>query len=95
MIHGEVGVLARAEKLSTTENKRGILVGSKLIHVSWASVFLFKGVTIGWHYFCGPTILNRHTEEERQYKNISLRVWGLVNQFARLSKSEREQYRVF
>jgi hypothetical protein len=67
----------------------------KLIHISYANIFIFKGVTIDWHNYCGPTILNRHTEEERQYKNISLRIWGLVNQFSRLSEEEREQYRVF
>lgn len=66
-----------------------------IIHISWCNVFLYKGVTIDWHNYLGPTILNRHTEEERNYKNISLRIWGLVNQFSRLSKEDREQYRTF
>ena len=67
----------------------------KIIHISWINIFRYKGVTIGWHNYCEPIILNRHTEEERNYKNISLRIWGLVNQFARLSKDDREQYRIF
>ncbi len=68
---------------------------SKIIHISWGNGFRYKGVTIDWHNYLGPTILNRHTEEERPYKNISLRIWGLVTQFSRLSKEEREQYRIF
>lgn len=67
----------------------------KLIHISHTSIFRFKGVTIDWHNFCGPIILNRHTEKERQYKNISLRVWGLVNKFSGLSKEQKESYRIF
>jgi len=67
----------------------------EVIHISWANVFRYKGVTIDWHNYLGPTILNRHTEEERNYKNISLRVWGLVTQFSRLSKDDREDYRIF
>jgi hypothetical protein len=66
----------------------------KILHINWANVFLFKGVTIDWHNYLGPTIINRHTEKERQYKNISLRVWGLVSQFSKLSKKEREKYRI-
>jgi len=68
---------------------------SELIHISHTSIFRFKGVTIDLHNFCGPIILNRHTEEERQYKNISLRIWSLVNKFAGLSKEQKEAYRIF
>jgi hypothetical protein len=66
----------------------------KILHVSWANVYLFKGVTIDWHNYLGPTILNRHTGNERNYKNISWRIWGLVGQFGRLSKEDREQFRI-
>jgi hypothetical protein len=67
----------------------------QLIHMSFADVFLYKGVTIDWHNYLGPTILRKNTDEERNYRNISLRIWGLVNQFSRLSKEEREKYRIF
>lgn len=67
----------------------------EIIYISWANVFLYKGVTIDWHNYLGPTILRRNTDEERNYRNISLRVWGRVNQFARLTKEEREEYRLF
>lgn len=67
----------------------------EIIHISWANIFRYKGVTIDWHDYYGPTILNRHTEEERQFKNISGRTWGLVGQFSRLSKEDREKYRIF
>ena len=67
----------------------------KVIHTSWANVFRYKGVTIDWYKFCGPIILNRHTEEERQYRNISGRVWSLVAKFSWLSDEEKEKYRIF
>jgi len=68
---------------------------NELIHISWASIFLYKGVTVDWHDYLGPILLRRNTDEERNYRNISLRVWGLVNQFSRLTKEQREQYRLF
>ena len=68
---------------------------AEIIHISWASIFKYKGVVIDWHDYLGPTILNSHSYEERNYKNVSLRVWGLVGQFSRLSKDDREQYRIF
>ena len=64
-----------------------------VIHISLANIFLYKGVTIDWHSYCGPVILNRHTDRERP--SVSLRVCGLVGQFIRLSDEEREQYRIF
>ena len=68
---------------------------SEIIHISRANIFRYKGVTIDYHSYCGPIVLNRHTDNERPYKNVSLRIWSLVNQFYRLSKEEREQYRIF
>lgn len=70
-------------------------MSAEIIHISWANIFRYKGVTIDWHRYCGPIIINRHTEKERQYKNISMRIWGIVNQFSRLSDKEKEQYRIF
>ena len=67
----------------------------EIIHIAYAKGFRFKGVTLEWNDYLGPTILNRHTEEERHYKNISLRIWNLVDKFSCLSKDEREQYRIY
>ena len=66
----------------------------KIIHISWANIFMFKGVTIDWHNYLGPTLLRRTSHELRNDRNISLRTWGLVSQFARLDKEGREQYRI-
>ena len=57
--------------------------------------YRYKGVTFEWHFFCGPIILNRNAEKDRKYRNISLRIWGLVGQFGRLSKDEQQQYRIY
>ncbi len=67
----------------------------EIIHISWAKGFRYKGVTLEWHDYLGPTIINRHTEKERNYRNISLRVWGLVTQFSHLTKEERQQYKIY
>lgn len=66
-----------------------------LIHIAMGKGYRYKGVTLEWHNYLGPTVLNRHTEQERNYRNISLRIWSLVNQFARLSKEQKEQYRIY
>ena len=66
-----------------------------IIHMTFAKVFLYKGVTLEWHDYLGPIILRRNTEVERNYKNVSLRTWGLVNKFAGLSKEEKQQYRLY
>jgi hypothetical protein len=78
----------------------------EILHISWANIFYYKGVFIDWHNYCGPTLLRRNSHsnrkvlsdcigEERHWKNISGRTWALVGKFARLSKEEREQYRIF
>lgn len=65
-----------------------------IIHISFANVFIYKGVTIGWHDYIGPTIFRRGTDIERNYKGVSLRTWSLVNKFSKLSKEDREQFRI-
>ena len=69
-------------------------MANELIHLSFANVFQFNGVTIEWHRYGGPQVLRRKTWEPRNERNLSLRIWGIVDQFARLSKDEREKYRV-
>lgn len=63
--------------------------------MSFANIFYYKGVTIDWHNYLGPGILRRTSHEPRSARNISYRTWGLVNQFSRLTKEEREQFRIF
>lgn len=65
------------------------------MHITYAKGYRYKGVTLEWHNYLGPIVLNRHTEQERNYRNISLRIWGLVGQFGRLSDSKKQQYRIY
>ena len=67
----------------------------KVKRTYWANWFQYKGVTIDWHDYLGPQIMNRHTAEARPVQNISLRIWGLVTQFSQLPKKEREEHRIF
>lgn len=67
---------------------------AKIIHISWAKVYRYKGVTFYWHSYLGPTILRRNTGNERNWRNVSGRVWGLFGQWLRLPESEQEKYRI-
>ena len=92
-------MLKEPEPEPETKTEKDIILkarqlGFTTIHMSFANVFLFKGVTIDWHDYLGPNILRRVSHEPRNDKNISLRTWGLVEQFGRLEKSERDQYRI-
>lgn len=66
----------------------------QIIHISCAKIYRVGGVTFEWHNYLGPRILNRHTEEERNYRNISLRNWAMVWKFNNMTAVEREQYRL-
>ena len=68
---------------------------SELIHVSYAKGYRFGGVTFEWHNYLGPFIINRHTEKERDFRNISMRNWSQVNKFSRLSVADREKHRIY
>lgn len=67
---------------------------TKLVHISYARIYRVGGVTFEWNDYLGPYIINRHTDKERNYNNISMRNWAQVNKFHHMSKDEREQYRL-
>ena len=67
----------------------------KILHYNFAKIYRFNGVTFEWHEYLGPIIINRHTEQERYYKNISLRNWSAVNKFSSLNDNQKEKYRIF
>ena len=67
---------------------------TEFIHVSYARIYRVGGVTFEWHRVLGALIINRHTDNERSYTNISARNWAQVDKFCRMSKDEREQYRI-
>ena len=67
----------------------------EFIHISFSKCYRFKGVTFEWHNYMGPVILNRHSEQERPWRNVSLRIYGLVRKFSRLDDAEKELYRIY
>ncbi|AFM54887.1 hypothetical protein B621_gp41 [Marinomonas phage P12026] len=67
----------------------------EVLHVSFAKFYRVGGVTFEWHNYFGPTVLNRHTEKPRDYRNISLRNWAEVSRFSGMSDAEKENYRIF
>lgn len=66
-----------------------------LIHVSFAKVYRYKGVTFELHYWMGPIILRRDSEQERKYKNVSCRIWQIVMKFMLKTDEEKQQYRFY
>ena len=65
-----------------------------IIHIAYTKIYRVGGVTFEWHNYLGPTILNRHTEKERNHKNISLRNWAEIGRFCNMDSETRELYRV-
>ena len=67
----------------------------EIVHMSFANIFYYKGVTIDWHEYMGPRLLRRTSHAPRNVRNISYRTWGLVDQFWKLTKEEKEQFRIY
>ena len=66
-----------------------------IIHISISKVYRVGGVTFEWRNYLGPTIINRHTGDMRNIKNVSLRNWAMINKFCRMSEQEKENHRIF
>tara|TARA_R110002012_G_scaffold318308_1_gene536359 strand:+ start:15063 stop:15281 length:219 start_codon:yes stop_codon:yes gene_type:complete len=66
----------------------------EVLHINFAKIYRLGGVTFEWHNYFGAIILNRHTEKERQYENISLRNWSSISKFMNLSDEDREKHRI-
>ena len=63
--------------------------------LSLARIYRLNGVTFEWHDYLGPVILNRHTEEERPYRNVSLRNYAAISKFQNMTKEQRELFRIY
>lgn len=64
----------------------------EIIHMSIGTVYQYKGVTFELHRYFGPIVLRRSDHEEKRYERISLRHWGVIGQFMRLSKKEQNRH---
>ncbi len=68
---------------------------NELIHISYAKVYQFKHITFEWHSYCGPFFLRRKDLEPKdERKGRPMRDYGVLNQWLRLDKEDRENYRV-
>ena len=66
----------------------------QLIHMSFSKVYQFKSITFEWHDYCGPTFLRRKDSEMKPQLQRPMREYGMLRQWLRLSKTEREQFRI-
>lgn len=69
-------------------------MSSQLIHLSFCKAYQFKGITFEWHDYCGPAFLRRKDFEMKPQLQRPMREYGLLGQWLRLSKIEREQFRI-
>jgi hypothetical protein len=63
--------------------------------ITLAKIYRVNGVTFEWHEYLGPIILNRHTEEERPYRNVSGRNWRAIHKFTNMTREKRELFRIY
>ncbi len=67
----------------------------EVIHISYSKVYRVGGVTFEWHRWYGPSIINRHTEEERPYRNVSGRNWAMIGKFCSMTDEQKEFHRIY
>jgi hypothetical protein len=66
---------------------------NNIIHVSFVETYRIGGVTFEISRY-GPVIINRHTEKERDYRNVSCRNWAMIDKFYKMTEKERDSYRI-
>ncbi|MFV0576010.1 MAG: hypothetical protein ACK5NC_11450 [Vibrio sp.] len=68
----------------------------EILHMSLAKIYIYKNVMIDWHEWLGPSVLNKNTEMERNWRTLNgnARLWKKVGEFARLPDKEKEEYRI-
>lgn len=64
------------------------------IYSDQATTYKYKSIVFDYEEYLGPTILSHRSYIPKDSRQISLRLWGEFCQWYRLSKDERNQYRV-
>lgn len=62
--------------------------------ISSGKTYQYKGVTFDWHDYLGPIMLNRKTLNERPWRVVKRRQWALFAKWHKLSKEQKELYRI-
>lgn len=62
--------------------------------ITLSKLYRIDGVTFEWNEWYGPSIINRHTEEDRPYRNVSGRNWGAIRKFTNMTLEQRELFRL-
>jgi len=65
-----------------------------IIHIATARVYKFGHVTFEWHDYLGPEILSGRTLEPIDMCQVGNRAWAMISKFQKLSKEDRELYRL-
>lgn len=65
------------------------------IQYSCSKVYRVGGVTFEWEDYLGPCIINRHTEKQRPFRNISNRNWSAIRKFQNMTTKQREWFRLY
>ena len=65
-----------------------------MIKITTAKIYQFKSITFEFHAYCGPLFLRRKDWEPKPKQFRPYRDYGVLAQWEKLSKDEREKYRV-
>lgn len=60
--------------------------------VTVADIYSFEGFLFQWHDYLGPTPVHKRTFDLR--KTVPGGFWDMITRWQKLSKKEREKYRV-
>lgn len=67
-----------------TEHGRGV--------ITLANIFQYKNFTFEWHYYLGPTKLNKNLKfSKRQGRKF----YKVIDSWVELSKNKQEKYRIY
>lgn len=64
------------------------------IKLTMAKIYNFKSIMFEYHNYCGPLFLRRKDWEPKNQQIRPMRDYGVLAKWEKLSKDEREQYRV-
>ena len=70
------------------------MINIDLIHVSFAKIYKFGGLTFEDHAWCGPQPLRRSDLEMLSMSSMSARRWADYSKWFALDDDEREKYRI-
>lgn len=61
------------------------------VHLNIPKIYSYNGWTFQWHSYCGPWPLKKNGDPRERAGDV---FWNVIDEFQKLSKDERESFRV-